>query len=162
MGLTERHWFENESDVPENYEWALEDAVYNSCTNKKVDMINCCEGRGMIDREKIIKALEFEIARGKHEDWDGLDMITVEYETVLGAMELLKQPYRFGKWKRISSGMTPGGTPMYACAECGGTEHLYGAEYPQRYVICEQCGSINTYPWEVTIDEYRETRRKCK
>lgn len=29
MGLTERHWFENE-DVPENYEWALEDAVYNS------------------------------------------------------------------------------------------------------------------------------------
>lgn len=31
MGLTERHWFENE-DVPENYEWALEDAVYNSRT----------------------------------------------------------------------------------------------------------------------------------
>lgn len=27
MGLTERHWFENE-DVPENYEWALEDAVF--------------------------------------------------------------------------------------------------------------------------------------
>lgn len=27
MGLTERHWFENE-DVPENYEWALEDAVW--------------------------------------------------------------------------------------------------------------------------------------
>ena len=26
MGLTERHWFENE-DTPENYEWALEDAV---------------------------------------------------------------------------------------------------------------------------------------
>ena len=29
MGLTERHWFEND-DVPENYEWSLEDAVYNS------------------------------------------------------------------------------------------------------------------------------------
>ena len=27
MGLTERHLFENE-DAPENYEWALEDAVY--------------------------------------------------------------------------------------------------------------------------------------
>ena len=27
MGLTERHWLENE-DVPENYEWALEDAVW--------------------------------------------------------------------------------------------------------------------------------------
>ena len=36
MGLTERHWFENE-DAPENYEWALEDAVYNSRTNKKHD-----------------------------------------------------------------------------------------------------------------------------
>ena len=35
MGLTERHWFENE-DVPENYEWDLEDAVYNSRTNKKM------------------------------------------------------------------------------------------------------------------------------
>jgi hypothetical protein len=34
MGLTEGHWFENE-DVPENYEWALEDAVHNSRTNKK-------------------------------------------------------------------------------------------------------------------------------
>ena len=34
MGITERHWFENE-DVPENYEWALEDAVYNSHTNKQ-------------------------------------------------------------------------------------------------------------------------------
>ena len=29
MGLTEGHWFENE-DVPENYERALEDAVYNN------------------------------------------------------------------------------------------------------------------------------------
>ena len=27
MGLTERHWFENE-DVPENYEWNLEDVVW--------------------------------------------------------------------------------------------------------------------------------------
>lgn len=34
MGLTERHLFENE-DVPENYEWALEDAVYNSLLNEK-------------------------------------------------------------------------------------------------------------------------------
>ena len=33
MGLTEKHWFENE-DVPENYEWALEDAVYNLRANK--------------------------------------------------------------------------------------------------------------------------------
>lgn len=36
MGLTERHWFENE-DVPENCEWDLEDAVYNSRINKTHD-----------------------------------------------------------------------------------------------------------------------------
>jgi len=36
MGLTERHLFENE-DVPENYEWNLEDSVNNSRTNKKHD-----------------------------------------------------------------------------------------------------------------------------
>lgn len=34
MGLTERHWFENE-DVPENYEWALEDAAYSSHAKEK-------------------------------------------------------------------------------------------------------------------------------
>lgn len=39
MGLTERHWFENESDVPENYEWALEDAVML----KKQEPIPCGE-----------------------------------------------------------------------------------------------------------------------
>lgn len=47
MGLTERHWFENE-DVPEKYEWALEDAVLkeplqpvwkSECMNTKIDMV---------------------------------------------------------------------------------------------------------------------------
>ena len=51
MGLTERHWFENE-DVPENYEWALEDAVYNSRTNKKRD-----DEVRMINRDKVINEL---------------------------------------------------------------------------------------------------------
>jgi len=34
MGLTERHLFEFD-DVPENYEWDLEDDLYNSVTNYK-------------------------------------------------------------------------------------------------------------------------------
>lgn len=34
MGLTERHLFEFD-DVPENYEWNLEDDLYNSVTNYK-------------------------------------------------------------------------------------------------------------------------------
>ena len=53
MGLTERHWFENE-DVPENYEWALEDAVCNSCVNKKHDndIVRCkdCVHNGKVGK----------------------------------------------------------------------------------------------------------------
>lgn len=52
MGLTERHWFENE-DVPENYEWDLEDAVYNSRANKKhdddIDRCKDCKRKGTYD-----------------------------------------------------------------------------------------------------------------
>lgn len=77
MGLTERHLFENE-DVPENYEWALEDAVYNSCTNKnyqspieviQTQMRNQIEGEifkavinvGVnVDKEELLKALQYD------------------------------------------------------------------------------------------------------
>ncbi len=59
----------------------------------------------------------------------------------------------FGKWKKIPSGMTPGGTPVYVCSECGGSEHLHGAEYPKRKMVCDFCGAINSYPWEKTIKE---------
>lgn len=60
----------------------------------------------------------------------------------------------FGKWKKkIGSYMTPGGTPIYVCGRCGGTEHLYGAEFPKRKMICDDCGSINSYPWEKTIEQ---------
>lgn len=57
----------------------------------------------------------------------------------------------FGRWKQIPAGMTPGGTPMFACAYCGGTEHLHGAEYPKKKLTCDVCGSVNTYPWENVI-----------
>ena len=60
---------------------------------------------------------------------------------------------KFGKWKQIPSGMTPGGTPVFACAACGGSEHLHGTEYPERKMICDSCGLINYYPWEKIIEE---------
>ena len=49
MGLTERHWFENE-DVPENDEWALEDAVYNSRAMEKEQ-----EARELTDLLDLLK-----------------------------------------------------------------------------------------------------------
>jgi len=54
----------------------------------------------------------------------------------------------FGRWKKLPGGMSPGGTPSYVCDSCGGTEHLYGAEYPAKKLMCKECGRINVYPWE--------------
>lgn len=71
-------------------------------------------------------------------------------EMGIGALE--KKPL-FGKWIDVPSGLTPGGTPVYACGHCGGTEHLYGVEFPKRKMVCDRCGSINSYPWEKTRDE---------
>ena len=62
--------------------------------------------------------------------------------------------FHIGRWKRKEgSYMTPGGTPIFVCAECGGTEHLHGAEFPYRKMYCEDCGSINAYPWEKLYEE---------
>ena len=55
MGLTERHWFENE-DVPENYEWALEDAVCNSRTNKSLK-----DSEPKTDEEQSVLVIQREV-----------------------------------------------------------------------------------------------------
>ena len=56
---------------------------------------------------------------------------------------------RIGKWKQVKIGYaSPGGTPIFACGACGGSEHLHGAEYPKKKVLCDNCGRINIYPWE--------------
>ena len=61
---------------------------------------------------------------------------------------------KLGRWtKKTGDFVTPGGTPVYVCAQCGGSEHLYGVEYPKRKVFCDQCGYINFYPWEQLLDE---------
>ena len=45
---------------------------------------------------------------------------------------------RIGKWKQVKIGYaSPGGTPIFACGACGGSEHLR-----------DNCGRINIYPWE--------------
>ena len=56
---------------------------------------------------------------------------------------------KFGRWKEVKGGyVTPGGTPYFVCAKCGCSGHLYGIEYPKRKTVCENCGTINLYPWE--------------
>jgi hypothetical protein len=60
MGLTERHWFENE-DVPENYERDLEDAVYNSRANKKHDddIVRCKDCKNWVGNGADIDKLPY-------------------------------------------------------------------------------------------------------
>ena len=63
-------------------------------------------------------------------------------------------PRTFGRWKeQICAGFTPGGTPLYVCGRCGGSNHLYGTEYPKRKIVCDCCGQINIYPGEEAWEE---------
>lgn len=60
-----------------------------------------------------------------------------------------KRAFRIGRWKKVEGNyITPGGTPWFECAQCGGGQHLYGVEYPKRVLVCPKCGSINLYSWE--------------
>lgn len=59
-----------------------------------------------------------------------------------------------GRWKEVPGPyVSPGGTPVFMWGNCGGSEHLYGAEYQNRKVICDNCGRINIYPWEKAHEE---------
>lgn len=72
------------------------------------------------------------------------------------ALELIEEqkPLRIGRWvKSESEGVTPGGTSIFECGACGGSNHLHGAEYPNRKVICDNCGRINIYPWEKAYEQ---------
>ena len=64
------------------------------------------------------------------------------------AIEALRAPVRIGRWVEVHGDfVTPGGTPLYKCGKCGGTEHLLGVEYPKPKIICDVCGRVNVYPW---------------
>ena len=60
---------------------------------------------------------------------------------------------KFGKWKEVHGYVTPGGDPVFACGLCGGSEHVHGVEHPRRKTVCDNCGQINSYPWEKTYEE---------
>lgn len=60
---------------------------------------------------------------------------------------------KLGRWKQIHDVVTPGGTPCFVCASCGGSGHLHGVEFPKRKMICDNCGNVNIYPWEKAYEE---------
>ena len=69
------------------------------------------------------------------------------------------QERKIGRWikdPKAENCLTPGGTPYYVCDQCGGSGHLHGIEFPRRKVFCDQCGSVNVYYWEQTIEEIEQ------
>ena len=69
-------------------------------------------------------------------------------------MDTIEEHPPIGRWKKLEgSYMSPGGTPAYVCANCGGSEHLHGVEFSRRKIFCDDCGMVNVYPWETTYEE---------
>ena len=52
-----------------------------------------------------------------------------------------------GKWERVYGYATPGGDPVFRCSRCHGSEHIYGVEHSEKKMVCDECGSINSYTW---------------
>lgn len=82
--------------------------------------------------------------------------IPVSEEAIESIITLLKEQRKVGKWVEPEDHhdyVTPGGTPYYVCSLCGESGHLHGVEYPRRKLICDNCGAVNSYPWETTYDD---------
>ena len=61
----------------------------------------------------------------------------------------LKAEAVVGQWEKVSGCVTAGGDPVYRCAKCGGSEHVYGIEHRYNHnVICGNCGIFNIYGFE--------------
>ena len=96
-------------------------------------------------REKIVR--EFE--RFIQEYCRDIGCTSYDIEVLKGALALLQQPVTISRWVKVTGDFTtPGGTPYFVCGQCGGSGHLYGMEYNKRKVLCDECGSVNIYPWE--------------
>ena len=55
-----------------------------------------------------------------------------------------KMAVRIGRWKQVHGYVTPGGDPVFGCGK----------------LICDNCGSINLYPWEKSYEETSSLAQK--
>lgn len=117
----------------------------------------------LIDKNKAISALgeepvvwigsDYEL--GERNQWRS-DRAAIE------AIDCEECTYHFGKWVEVHGYASPGGTPIFVCGTCGGSEHQYGIEFHHRKMVCYDCGSINSYPWEKTLEEQIQEEEKWK
>jgi len=83
-----------------------------------------------------------------------IPLIDIEHAPTVGTGSWIPDGMIIGRWRILSGNyVTPGGTPIYVCGKCGGSEHLHGAEYPRKKIVCDKCGRVNIYPWERSYDE---------
>ena len=103
----------------------------------------------MSDKERIVQVLEDQIALcNEDRNW-----VTFTKDDAVRIVDLIIHPtIQVSRWKQLHGYATPGGTPLYVCGTCGGSQHLHGAEYPKIKLICDSCGAVNIYPWEQLYD----------
>lgn len=110
----------------------------------------------IINKHTIIEAVAKLIHQFRTPDFTPLDdekMCEMLVEAMKGIYGTPPEKPSIGKWVALKGCSTPGGTPVYVCEKCGGSEHLHGVEYPKRKLICDTCGSVNYYPWEQIYDD---------
>ena len=103
-----------------------------------------------MNRKQVINKLEIQLKIAE----DGI--IPVTTAALESIIILLKEQRKIGKWVEPEDHhdyVTPGGIPFYVCSLCGESGHLHGVEYTRRKLICDNCGAVNSYPWETTYDD---------
>ena len=97
---------------------------------------------------------QYDVSFFKFYETDGAEISDEATMTAFDtAIDALKAPVRIGRWVEVHGNfVTPGGTPLYKCGKCGGSEHLMGVEYPKHKVICDRCGRVNVYPWDRPVE----------
>ena len=119
----------------------------------------------MITRGDAVKAVAALFP--KEDEVGNADVYQVTCETLASAIEEISELEdtlpKIGRWIEAreyrddgDNYVTPGGTPYYVCAACGGSGHLHGCEYPERRMFCKKCGTVNIYPWERALEELEE------
>ena len=103
----------------------------------------------LIDRQKALDELKYEIKYGAVIDQCGLD---TAYD-IIKDLPSAEPERKKGKWIEVHGYATPGGDPVWKCSECGKGIHVYGIEAPSynrdytdghQWVACPNCGAEMT------------------
>ena len=147
MGLTERHWFEDEE--PDLTDRQLEDAVYESkkeTFNANLVRWKCVGGDNVRNIQSVIDALQ-DAKANEH----GCIRITDEarcamVRILMKSAELLKEQPKEGKWIVFPENLAYEGASSdeeIVCSACGKVWNMID-NCTEDFDYCPKCGSHNT------------------